>query len=1142
MSSLFNKKELEKGALQTTIVSAKKINAQLKIQMIRIQTLANTLASLGSTMDSNHKENKKILKKLIDLKGYDNFIAGGGIWPQPYAFDSNKERSSYFFARDKKDKLIFYDDYNDMNGTGYHNEEWYVPVKFYKEGEVYWSKSYVDPYSFEPMVTVSAPIYKNNEFIGVATVDIILDGLKNFLDTNIKELGGYGFILDRNDKFLSYPDENKSKENNNYITFDKLTLKQPEYKKLNNILYSKNILNDDIKYNKIALYLEQNSKQIDKNEAIKIANLIQDSRNNISLSNNHIKTTLIKNDPLLKQQSLAISIKQPQTHWSLVVVIPSKTILSQSDRIFNNIIMVIGFIVGFFAIMAYFFIKKLIINPIVLIENQLKENSNDLLHIDSRDEFGFLVSRFNEKTVMLKKYTNDLDKLNEDLEKKVLIRTQELESEKNKAQEATKIKSEFLANMSHEIRTPMNGIIGMSHLALQTKLDKKQKSFMQKIDKSAKSLLTIINDILDISKIEANKLTIENIKFDLFKVIDNVIDLVELKVHEKNLEIIVSYDHSVGKNFYGDPVRITQVITNLVGNAIKFTDEGEVGIYIKKVNDNRFRFEIKDTGIGLTKSEQENLFESFNQADGTITRKYGGTGLGLAISKQLIELMNGEIQVESKIGKGSSFVFEIDLKEIKSELKRYTQFSNKKVLVVDDNKTWHEILHTILGNFDLNVDVAFSGFEALKLMDNCKSKYDVIFMDWNMPKLDGIETTRLINQECKLKKPPTIIMVSAFRQESIYTLAKDVGINFFLQKPINPSLLHDTLNEVFLGVCDIKKKRYLKNKDVDISLLEGSSILLVEDNKINQDIIIGLLEDSGIDITVANNGKEAVDLYNQNKDKYELIFMDLQMPIMDGYEATKIIRKDNKEIPIIALTANAMKEDIEKTKDIGMDEHLNKPVDVDKLYSTLLEYIDKKVQNKELLVDSTNSETVDIPHFKNIDRSIGLLHMSGNGKLYSKILNEFVKDYENINFDDINSDDQLNRTIHTLKGLAGNIGAVNLNKIAKELELTQDKTILKILKSELVKVIDELKNKFSTTKLPLSTNSLALSIVKRDQLFSDLKLAVASKRVKKCQPIVEEIAKYELNSEDKVLFYNIQKNIDEFNFKKALKIMDGIDG
>ena len=707
---------------------------------------------------------------------------------------------------------------------------------------------------------------------------------------------------------------------------------------------------------------------------------------------------------------------------------------------------------------------------------------------------------------------------------------------KEKAEDNTRSKSEFLANMSHEIRTPMNGIIGMSHLALQTTLDDKQKNYIQKIDNSAKSLLGIINDILDFSKIEAGKLTIDKIEFDLFKVVDSVVNLLEFKAHEKNLEIIVSYSSNMGKSFFGDNLRITQILTNLMSNAVKFTDSGEIGIYINKKDENIVRFEIKDTGIGLTKEEQSKLFTSFSQADGSTTRKYGGTGLGLTICKQLVELMGGKIWLESQIDIGSKFIFEIELEELSHSKTNFKQFTNKKVLIVDDNESWHSVLENLLLNFGMSVDIAYGGYDALKILKEYENSYDLILMDWNMPQLDGIETTRLINQSFTeiTKKPPTVIMVSSFRQESIVKLASDVGIDIFLQKPINPSVLNNLLTGIFeddvkLTYSNIIEDKTFKN---DINSLKGIQILLVEDNTINQEIIVGLLHSSGINIDIASNGQEAIDMFKLNE--YELIFMDLQMPIMGGIEATKIIREIDKNIPIIALTANAMKDDIEKTKSVGMNEHLNKPIDVEKLYETLLKYLSKK-SDVTTIYDNSLTNNFIIPRLKNIDVNLGLKYLSGNKKLYLKILDEFYNSYKDLKLKDL-KEEEFKRTLHTLKGLSANIGASALHKISKEIEESKDEKLLLKFDNELNLVLDELK--VLDIKDEEDTALLELPKEKRDNLFLELKEAVKRKRPKCCMIVLEKISKYKLVDEDKVVFDKIVSFIKIYRFKEAVKLFD----
>ncbi|MCG8552208.1 MAG: response regulator, partial [Desulfobacterales bacterium] len=642
------------------------------------------------------------------------------------------------------------------------------------------------------------------------------------------------------------------------------------------------------------------------------------------------------------------------------------------------------------------------------------------------------------------------------------------------------------------------------------------------------SLLGLINDILDFSKIEAGKLTIEEIDFDLYTVIDNVTTLVELKAGEKGLEFVVSYDQGMNMSLHGDPLRLGQVLTNLANNAVKFTRAGEVGIYITRPEQDRYRFKVCDTGIGMTPEQQSRLFQSFSQADAGTTRKYGGTGLGLAISKQLVEMMNGRIRVESEAGRGSTFTFEVTLREQESKPKSLRQFPGKKVLIVDDTPSWQKILTRLLKGFNISVTTADSGEEAIAMICRQKQAFDLVLMDWKMPELDGIETTKKIREQCR-DLPPTIIMVSAYRQESLLNAAKEQGIEVFLQKPVNPSLFYNVIMEAFGEKIKQEYHRTVQNSSLknELTTLGGSTILLAEDNSMNREIVHGMLSHSGILIVDAVNGREAVEMVDAEPNKYELILMDIQMPDMDGYEAAGLIRKKNSSLPIIALTANALVSDIAKTKEAGMQEHINKPIDVEKLFATLLKYISKKCEaaavpgEAEPEADSGGA----LPEMIHVDTHAGLSRVVGDAALYKKLLGDFANKYATLETALEESD--FKRIIHTIKGLSAAIGAKKLSEVSTTLE--DDPTVenLAAFQEQLRLVCDEIVRTIKFEE-ELTTEEEPLSAEREAQVLQELKPALKSRRKNLYAPLLEELTGHE----------ELKALVKRYKFKEALAILD----
>jgi two-component system sensor histidine kinase/response regulator len=750
------------------------------------------------------------------------------------------------------------------------------------------------------------------------------------------------------------------------------------------------------------------------------------------------------------------------------------------------------------------------------------------------------------------------------------VRYEQMVSLREIADTANASKSEFLANMSHEIRTPMNAIIGMNYLLKKTTLTEKQADYVQKVETSAKNLLRIIDDILDFSKIEAGKLTLESTHLYLEELVSDVADAVNVKLQKKNnVELVTHIDPNIPPVILGDSVRLRQVLLNLTDNAAKFTEEGEVHLFAKVVTKLPYgiiiRFAVKDSGIGMTEEQVNKLFQPFQQADLSTTRKFGGTGLGLAICKKIVEMMDGELTVTSEDGVGSEFSFNAFFSLSNEEANSITKvesIAGMRALLVDDSDSARIVLEEMLSSFGFEVMMTDNAKEAIEIFEKenaANRPFSLMVVDWRMPGMDGLQLVAELRK--KDGQPvPSVLMVTAFGVDTVRQAAKEKLIDGFLLKPINPSILYDTIN----SILHLGEKRVLdKSKDIDVienyrAALQDSKVLLVEDNDINLELAIELLRDVGIEPDFARNGREGWEKVKENT--YDCVLMDIQMPEMDGLTATRKIREEERfnSLPILAMTAHAMKGEREKSLSAGMNDHITKPIDPHILYNALIKYIKGEATANSVADFAEKNATADgdAPfQIEGVDVVNGLKRVAGKQDLYFKLLKTFVDNYTGVTAKAQKmvvekNVPELAALLHTIAGVAGNIGITELYELAhpvsselKNVSHEANPTLNSTHLQKTIAVFTKLEKQLPIIEKFVKANAktvAATTEVSDDELnerLTALAKAIEDNDMQAGELCEEMIAKFTLSEDMKSKLTGIQKALNEFEFDAALEIL-----
>ncbi|MCL2719198.1 MAG: response regulator [Lachnospiraceae bacterium] len=775
-------------------------------------------------------------------------------------------------------------------------------------------------------------------------------------------------------------------------------------------------------------------------------------------------------------------------------------------------------------------------------------DSDDVIQFDAMVDFA--------RTGHLRFYTIELRRAGSQMENNVIsgvlaVMTDltDFMHEKQRAEFASNAKSNFLATMSHEIRTPMNAIIGMTFIGKKAMSLERKDYCLNKIEDASQFLLGVINDILDMSKIEANKFELSPIEFNFEKMLRQTANVISFRADEKHQKFMIYIDEAIPRELVGDDQRLAQVITNLLSNAVKFTpEEGSITLTAQYLGEENgvcsVQISVADTGIGISRTQQAQLFKSFQQAESSTTRNFGGTGLGLAISKNIVEMMGGNIWIESELTKGAVFKFifkaERGADEITQKAMDVMDWGTVSFMVIDDDPAILDYFKKIMSRFGKSCDTALNSDEALALV-KINGAYDIYFIDWKMPGKNGIALTKELKSIKSDTRNNVVLMISSTEMSIIEDEAKKAGIDKFLSKPLFPSTIEAVINETFESVQHQTGDR----QDNLAGLLAGYRILLAEDVKVNREIVETMLEPTYIGIDCAENGAEAVRIFRESPEKYDIIFMDIQMPEMDGYEAAHSIRSFDfpkaKTIPIIAMTANVFQEDIEKALASGMNAHIGKPLDYDEVIHKLKNYLGISL-NEEF-------ENV-IPLFEmkidGINVNSGIKRFGGKVDRYLKVLRSFAMELE---IDDTPmktafSQENFKKTvakIHTLKGVAGNMGATALFEALSEFEKTQ---IAGVLDGDLYESIWQRMKE--TKENILNATDTESNIEQRSEgnddelykLLNELLSALAIGEPSSCEGVIKTLLSKQWKSLSDCELDILDKIVSDYDYDKAFEMIN----